>query len=143
MAEAAIAEDLTYLVLIGPNRWISSYVEKGEVIEKGKTVSVGPIMGQRLLGATYMHSKSSEMVPYWREATDAEAEAYINRLELVDPATGDPRLVAEAARREARGGGMVEKGEMKELDRQEAEEEKLQPKKKARRQRRSETADDE
>ena len=126
-------EETAYLVLIGAERYVSSYVERGKVVEKGQVISCGPMMRGRLLSDMRRDVRTNDPAAYFREATESEIDAYIHRLENVDPMTGDPTLVAEVARNEARDGGRVERGEIMEIERRAREEEGLQPAKSRRR----------
>jgi len=120
--------DLNYLVLIGAERYISSYIENGEVVVHGQVISCGPMMAGRLLSNMRIDTRTNEPAPYFRKATEEEIDQYVHRLENVDPITGDPSLVGEAARAEAQRMGKVERSEEKEIERREDEEEELQPK---------------
>lgn len=128
-------DDVFYLVLNGAQRYVSSYVENGKVVEYGQVISCGEMMHGRLLSDMRVDTQTNMPAAYFREATDKEIEEYIHRLENVDPMTGDPSLVGEAARAEAMKGGRVERGEMKEVERQQDEEAGLQPNKKRQRRR--------
>lgn len=137
MAEAT--QDVEYVVLDGAERYVSSYVNEGKVVLFGDVVEVGPVMAGRLKSKMRIDPRTSEPAAYFREATADEVEAYIHRLDNIDPDSGDPSLLGEAARMEAVAQGRVESGEMKEVERREKQEEDLQPvKKRARRRGKSE-----
>lgn len=137
MAEA-IETGGEYLVNIGTDRFVSSYINQGKLVERNQVVQVGPTMAARLLVQKYKDPRTNQMVPYWREATEEEAQAYIHRLENLDPNEADPSLFAEAARAEAMDLGHVEPGEKKAVERQQDEEEELQPKRRRNRKKDSE-----
>jgi hypothetical protein len=105
-----------YLVQIGCERWISSFVNQGKVIEKNQVVRVGPAMANVLLSRTYTDRKTGLTKDFFREATDKERTAHINRLNDLDPKTADPSLLAEAARREAMQRGEVEFSTKREVE---------------------------
>lgn len=97
-----------YLVLVGSARYVSSFVNKGHVVERKQVIQCGEAMASVLLREEFMNPKTNEMSPMWREATQKEIDAHVNRLSTFDPATADPSLLAEAARKEALARGEVE-----------------------------------
>lgn len=135
MANAARNSEEHYVVLHGCETYVSSYVNKGEPVFWGDVIKVGPMMRSRLCGNMRIDPRTNEPASYFRDATDKEIDDYIHRLENIDPNTGDPRLLGEAARMEAIAKGHVEEGEMKEVRRREEEEEGLQPTRKRARKR--------
>ena len=135
-----MAEEKKYLVLNGAERYVSSYVESGRVINHGEVISCGPMMSARLKSNMRKDPRTNEPASYFRDATAAEIDAYIHRLDNIDPTTGDPSLVGEAARLEAQRMGKVERSEAKEIERRDDVAEELQPQK-ARRRRGSKSED--
>lgn len=103
-----MSEDSKYVVLVGAERLVSSFVNRGDLVEKGQVVEVGPLMAGTLLRQEFVNPKTDEMMNMWREATDKEINGFRTRLDSVDPATADPKLIAEAARLEALKRGHVE-----------------------------------
>jgi hypothetical protein len=101
-------ENGRYLVLVGSARYVSSFVNKGHVVERKQVIHCGDTMAAVLLREEFMNPKTNEMSPMWRAATQKEIDAHVNRLSTIDPATADPSLLAEAARREALARGEVE-----------------------------------
>lgn len=126
------AEETRYVVLTGADRYCSSYLNGGKVILFEDCIEVGPVMAGRLKSNMRIDTRTNEPAPYFRDATAEEIEAYLHRLENIDPETGDPSLLGEAARAEAVAAGRVERGEMKEVARKDKEEEDLQPTRKRR-----------
>lgn len=124
-----------YVVLLGADRYVNSYLKRGELIVRNEVVACGEGMAAVLLRQEYKDSRTSEMRPMWREATKAEIEGYLNRLENLDPETADIKLLAEQARLEALERGDVEEGQVREIERAERAEEELQPKRRTRRRR--------
>lgn len=125
-------EETRYVVLMGADRYCSSYLNGGKVILFEETIECGVIMAGRLKSNMRIDTRTNEPAPYFRDATQEEIEAYIHRLENIDPESGDPSLLGEAARAEAVAAGRVERGEMKEVARKDKEEEDLQPTRKRR-----------
>lgn len=69
--EAELPEG-NFVVLEGYERVVNAYIEKGEPIERGDVINVSHAMYHRLMGQTYMHPKSDEDRPVWRDATEDE-----------------------------------------------------------------------
>ena len=105
-----------YLVLIGAKRWVSSFVNSGKVIEPGNVVKVGPVMAGLMLTRTYVEVRTGLVKPMFRRATEKEKQAYLARLDNLDPETADPALLAEAARKEAMARGDVEFATRREVE---------------------------
>lgn len=132
-AEQTTQTEDSYLVLIGAERWISGWVNKGDVVLRNQIFACGPAMAARLMRQEWQHPKSGEMKPMFREATQDEIEAHLTRLDNLDPQTADTALLAEAARNEARSRGDIDAGTEKDLERAEYEEDRMQPRRRRRR----------
>ena len=89
-----------FVVLIGYERFVNAYLNKGEPVDKGDVLNVGHAMYHRLSGLEYLHPKSDEMRPVFRDATKQEIMVWMDERSGDTPDTMRESDLIRAAREE-------------------------------------------
>lgn len=100
-----IPQEDSYLVLVGPKRLCSSFINGGDPVVRGQVIFVSSGMLQVLLRRTWVNPRTNDDMPIWMLATEKQITTHTEGGDVADPESQAAKELARNAREESISSG--------------------------------------